>query len=92
LRINRENAESQAARHKIIRAYFSGSNTNPMPFIDTKTNILLHAILWMTRDDAIGGHDRTADGMSLMYPFFHSFAPSQCCLRGLKMDKTIWLT
>ena len=70
LRINRENTEIQAARLKIIRTHFSGSNIDLTTFIDAKTNILPHAIAWMARDDAVDRDDRNAYGMSLMYRFF----------------------
>jgi hypothetical protein len=47
LQINRENSVSQAARLKIIKTHFSGSNINATPFTVMELKVLPTAISWM---------------------------------------------
>jgi hypothetical protein len=50
LQMNRENNASQAARLKIIKTHFSGSNINTAPFAVMELKILPTAISWMGRE------------------------------------------
>ena len=50
LQINGENRVSQAARLKIIRTHFSGSNINTTPFTVMELKVLPNAISWMGRE------------------------------------------
>jgi hypothetical protein len=50
LRINRESSVSQAARLKIIKSHFSGSEINMQPFMEMNLNVRPHAIAWMAKD------------------------------------------
>jgi hypothetical protein len=51
LRMNRENAASQAARLKIIATHFSGGDINTQPFMDVSLSARHHMIVWMARDN-----------------------------------------
>jgi hypothetical protein len=53
LQINRENSVSQAARLKIIKTYFSGSNINVTPCTVMELKVLPTAISWMGRECGI---------------------------------------
>jgi hypothetical protein len=53
LQINRENSVSQAARLKIIKTHFSGSNINTTPFTVMELKVLPNAISWMGRECGI---------------------------------------
>jgi hypothetical protein len=50
LQMNRENNFSQAARLKIIKTHFSGSNINTAPFTVMELKVLPTAISWMGQD------------------------------------------
>jgi len=50
LRLNRESSVSQAARLKIIKSHFSGSEINMQPFMEMNLNVRPHAIAWMAKD------------------------------------------
>jgi hypothetical protein len=50
LQINRDHSVSQAARLKIIKTHFSGSNINTTPFTVMELKVLPTAISWMGRD------------------------------------------
>jgi len=50
LKINRENSVSQAARLKIIKTHFSGSEINMLPFMEMNLSVRPHAIAWMAKD------------------------------------------
>ena len=66
LRINRENSTSQAARIKIIKTHFSGSDINTQVFADMEVHVRPTAIAWMGRD---GGSDGNGD---LLFAFLRS--------------------
>jgi hypothetical protein len=66
LKINRENSNSQAARIKIIKTHFSGSDINTQMFTRMQLNVLLNATAWMGRD---GGSDVNGD---LLFAFLRS--------------------
>jgi hypothetical protein len=66
LKINRENSNSQAARIKIIKTHFSGSDINTQMFTCMELNVLLNATAWMGRD---GGSDVNGD---LLFAFLRS--------------------
>jgi hypothetical protein len=68
LQINRENGVSKAARLKIIKTHFSGSNINTKPFTVMELIVLPTAISWMGRDCGIS---------DLMFAFVRSM-PSLC--------------
>jgi hypothetical protein len=51
LQINRENSVSQAARLKIIKTHFSGSEINMRPFVEMILSVRPHAIAWMAKDE-----------------------------------------
>jgi hypothetical protein len=51
LQINRENSVSQAARLKIIKTHFSGSEINMRPFVEMNLSVRPHAIAWMAKDE-----------------------------------------
>ena len=68
LQINRENGVSKAARLKIIKTHFSGSNINTKPFTVMELKVLPTAISWMGRDCGIS---------DLMFAFVRSM-PSLC--------------
>jgi hypothetical protein len=53
LQINRDNSVSQAARLKIIKTHFSGSNINTTPFTVMELKVLPNAISWMGRECGI---------------------------------------
>jgi hypothetical protein len=67
LRINKENSPFQAARIKIIKAHFSGSNINTQVFNHMELNVHPTAIAWM-------GGSKTND---LLFAFLRSM-PSMC--------------
>jgi hypothetical protein len=71
LQINRKNSVSQAARLKIIKTHFSGSNINTTPFIVMELKVLPNAISWMGRDRGI------SEINDLLYTFVRSM-PSLC--------------
>ena len=50
LQLNEKNSVSQAARLKIIKTHFSGSEINMQPFISMDLCVRPHAIAWMVRD------------------------------------------
>ena len=52
LRLNRENSVSEAARLKIIKSHFSGSEINDKPFNVNRMKLRVrpHAIAWMAKD------------------------------------------
>ena len=51
LRLNRESSVSEAARLKIIKSHFSGSEINMQPFMEMNLNVRPHAIAsWMAKD------------------------------------------
>jgi hypothetical protein len=50
LQINRDYSVSQAARLKIIKTHFNGSNINTTPFAVMELKILPTAISWMGRE------------------------------------------
>ena len=50
LQINRENSVKAAARLKIIKKHFSGSEINMQPFMEMNLNVRPHAIAWMAKD------------------------------------------
>jgi len=56
LRINRENSNNQAARIKIIKTHFSGSNINTQIFARMEVNVLPTVIAWMGRDGRSDGN------------------------------------
>ena len=49
-KINRESSVSQAARIKIIKTHFSGSEINMQPFMEMNLSVRPHAIAWMAKD------------------------------------------
>jgi len=53
LQINRDYSVSQAARLKIIKTHFSGSNINTTPFTAMELKVLPNAISWMGRECGI---------------------------------------
>jgi hypothetical protein len=71
LQINRENSVSQAARLKIIKTHFSGSNINTAPFTVMESKVLPTAISWMGRDCGI------SEISDLLFVFVRSM-PSLC--------------
>ena len=79
LRINKENSPSQAARIKIIKAHFSGSNINTQVFSHMELNVHPIAIAWM-------GGSKTND---LLFAFLRSM-PSVCdTTRKVKKRKAV---
>ena len=66
LRINREKSNSQAARIKIIKTHFSGSNINTQIFARMEVHVLPTVIAWMGRG---GGSDVNGD---LLFAFLRS--------------------
>jgi hypothetical protein len=68
LQMNRENNVSQAARLKIIKTHFSGSNINTTPFAVMELKVLPTAISWMGQDCGIS---------DLLFAFVRSL-PSLC--------------
>jgi hypothetical protein len=79
LRINKENSPSQAARIKIIKAHFSGSNINTQVFNHMELNVHPIAIAWM-------GGSKTND---LLFAFLRSM-PSVCdTTRKVKKRKAV---
>ena len=50
LKINEENNVSRAARLKIIKTHFSGSEINMLPFMEINLSVRPHAIAWMAKD------------------------------------------
>jgi Ran GTPase-activating protein (RanGAP) involved in mRNA processing and transport len=50
LQINRENSVSAAARLKIIKTHFRGSEINMQPFMVMGLSVRPHAIAWMAKD------------------------------------------
>jgi hypothetical protein len=51
LQLNEKNTKSQAARLKIIKTHFSGSEINMHPFMNMDLCVRPHAIAWMVRDE-----------------------------------------
>jgi len=51
LQLNEKNTVSQAARLKIIKTHFSGSEINMQPFMDMDLCVRPHALAWMVRDE-----------------------------------------
>jgi hypothetical protein len=50
LRLNRENSVSEAARLKISKTHFSGSEINMQPLMEMDLNVRPHVIAWMAKD------------------------------------------
>jgi Ran GTPase-activating protein (RanGAP) involved in mRNA processing and transport len=50
LKINEENSVSKAARLKIIKTHFSGSEINMLPFMVMNLSVRPHALAWMAKD------------------------------------------
>ena len=75
LRINRKNSNNQAARIKIIKTHFSGSNINTQIFARMEVNVLPTVIAWMGRD---GGSDGNGD---LLFAFLWSM-PLLCNMKS----------
>ena len=71
LQINRENGVSKAARLKIIKTHFSGSNINTTPFTVMELKVLPNAISWMGRECGISKIS------NLLFVFVRSM-PSLC--------------
>jgi hypothetical protein len=71
LQINRDNSASQAARLKIIKTHFSGSNINTAPFTVMELKVLPTAISWMEQDFG------TREISDLLFAFVRSM-PSLC--------------
>jgi hypothetical protein len=71
LQFNTENSVSQAARLKIIKTHFSGSNINTKPFTVMESKVLPTAISWMGRDCGI------SEINDLLFAFVRSM-PSLC--------------
>ena len=51
LQLNEKNSVSQAARLKIIKTHFSGSEINMQSFMNMDLCVRPHAIAWMVRDE-----------------------------------------
>jgi hypothetical protein len=82
LRINRENSNSQAARIKVIKTHFSGSNINTQIFAGMEVNVLPTVIAWMGRD---GGSDGNGD---LLFAFLWS-VPLLCDMKSVSKKRKI---
>jgi len=82
LRFNKENSYSQAARIKIIRTHFSGSNINTQIFARMEVHVLPTVIAWMGRD---GGCDGNGD---LLFAFLRSM-PLLCDTKSVSKKRKI---
>ncbi len=82
LRINREKSNSQAARIKIIKTHFSGSDINTHIFAHMEVNVLPPAIAWMGLG---GGSNGNSD---IMFAFLRSMPP--LCDAKSKSKKRKW--
>eukprot|EP00579_Thalassiosira_antarctica_P030532 CAMPEP_0202030048 /NCGR_PEP_ID=MMETSP0905-20130828/64294_1 /ASSEMBLY_ACC=CAM_ASM_000554 /TAXON_ID=420261 /ORGANISM="Thalassiosira antarctica, Strain CCMP982" /LENGTH=476 /DNA_ID=CAMNT_0048593833 /DNA_START=1937 /DNA_END=3367 /DNA_ORIENTATION=+ len=71
LRLNQENSKCQAARLKIIKTHFSGSNIDLQPFIGMELQVMPRAIAWMGRDGS-GKSTTETNGRSLLYQFLRT--------------------
>ena len=72
--INAEIIGSQAARIKIIKTHFSGSNINTQIFTHTESNSLPNAVAWM-------GQDGGSDGINVLFAFLWSM-PLVCNIKS----------
>ena len=82
LRINREKSNSQAARIKIIKTHFSGSDINTQIFARMEVHVLPTVIAWMGRD---GGSDGNGD---LLFAFLRSM-PLLCDTKSKSKKRKI---
>jgi hypothetical protein len=78
--INQDNSVREAARIKIIRSHFSGSEINTQVFTDMKINVLPTAFAWMGHNN--GSHG----GRNLMFEFLRR-EPLVCDMKHMSKKR-----
>jgi len=78
LSANRECSKHQSARQKIIKAHFSGTDVNILPFVEMGLKVMPFVLSWMANDCAIDGIN--SDELALLFQFVQSVVP--CFLPG----------